>query len=73
MLDQEIARLPVAEVLGQLKNLLSVRDEAVLRAPPGAGKTTAVPLALLDQARLGDRKILLLDPRRVAARAAARA
>lgn len=46
-------------------------SEVVLQAPPGAGKTTVVPLALLDQAWLGDRKILLLEPRRMAARSAA--
>ena len=43
----------------------------VLQAPPGAGKTTIVPLALLDEAWLEGRKILLLEPRRIAARAAA--
>ncbi len=46
--------------------------DAVLRAPPGAGKSTLVPLALLAEPWLGDRKILLLEPRRVAARAIAR-
>jgi ATP-dependent helicase HrpB len=46
--------------------------DAVLRAPPGAGKSTLVPLALLEEPWLGDRKILLLEPRRVAARAIAR-
>ena len=46
-------------------------NTAVLAAPPGAGKTTVVPLALLDQPWLGDGKILVLEPRRLAARAAA--
>ncbi|MEZ0335953.1 MAG: ATP-dependent helicase HrpB, partial [Gemmatimonadales bacterium] len=45
---------------------------AVLQAPPGAGKTTRVPLALLDEPWLADRRILMLEPRRLAARAAAR-
>ncbi|MEO5568403.1 MAG: ATP-dependent helicase HrpB [Gemmatimonadaceae bacterium] len=44
---------------------------AVLQAPPGAGKTTVIPLALLDAAWLGDQRIVMLEPRRVAARAAA--
>lgn len=63
--------LPISDVLEQLKARLNERDEVVLQAPPGAGKTTIVPLALLDQAWLGEGKILLLEPRRMAARAAA--
>ncbi len=51
---------------------LAAHRDAVLRAPPGAGKSTLVPLALLEEPWLGDRKILLLEPRRVAARAIAR-
>ena len=64
--------LPVVEILGDLKVALAVGPNAVLVAPPGAGKTTLVPLALLDEPWLQDRKIILLDPRRLAARAAAR-
>src|SRR5512138_2953494 len=63
--------LPVDEALPRLKEALSVRNAAVLVAPPGAGKTTRVPLALLDAPWLADRKILVLEPRRLAARAAA--
>ena len=66
-----ISLLPISEVLEQLKLRLQENNEVVLQAPPGAGKTTVVPLALLDQAWLGGRKILLLEPRRIAARAAA--
>ncbi|NJM84373.1 MAG: hypothetical protein HC844_19720, partial [Tabrizicola sp.] len=44
---------------------------AVLQAPPGAGKTTRVPLALLDEPWIAGRKIVLLEPRRIAARASA--
>ncbi len=63
--------LPIDAVLGELGSALEARTAAVLVAPPGAGKTTRVPLALLDAAWLGSRKILVLEPRRLAARAAA--
>ena len=66
-----VSRLPVAAVLDDLKTALGRKPSAVLVAPPGAGKTTAVPLALLDQPWLSDRRMLLLAPRRLAARAAA--
>ncbi|GAA2883626.1 ATP-dependent helicase HrpB [Aminobacter niigataensis] len=64
--------LPVTAVLPQLAAALSAGNNAVLVAPPGAGKTTLVPLALLDAAWRGDGRIILLEPRRLAARAAAR-
>ncbi|MEJ6790602.1 ATP-dependent helicase HrpB [Brevundimonas sp. BR2-1] len=63
--------LPIHAVLEPLKAALSAGNVAVLAAPPGAGKTTVVPLALLDQPWLGDGKLLVLEPRRLAARAAA--
>lgn len=63
--------LPIDEVLPALRQALQQRDEAVLEAPPGAGKTTRVPLALLDEAWLGGQSIIMLEPRRLAARAAA--
>lgn len=63
--------LPVSEVLGAIGLALHEAKRAVLSAPPGAGKTTLVPLYLLDQAWRGDGRILLLEPRRLAARAAA--
>lgn len=63
--------LPVEEVLGDLRAALAVRGEAVLVAPPGAGKTTRVPPALLDEPWAANGKIILLSPRRIAARAAA--
>jgi len=65
------AHLPVLEALPELREALRAGTSAVLVAPPGAGKTTAVPPALLEEAWLGGRKILLLEPRRIAARAAA--
>ncbi|GGD02672.1 ATP-dependent helicase HrpB [Aureimonas glaciei] len=64
--------LPVSDVLPQLRAALAEGPNAVLVAPPGAGKTTLVPLDLLDTPWLGTRKILLIEPRRLAARAAAR-
>ena len=63
--------LPVAEVLPALLDTLSKRPNAVLVAPPGAGKTTLVPLALHGAAWLGEQRIVMLEPRRLAARAAA--
>ncbi len=62
--------LPIHAVLEPLKAALSAGNTAVLAAPPGAGKTTVVPLALLDQPWLQG-KVLVLEPRRLAARAAA--
>jgi len=64
--------LPVTAVLPHLAEALTAGNSAVLVAPPGAGKTTLVPLALLDAPWRGDGKIVLLEPRRLAARAAAR-
>lgn len=63
--------LPIDAVLPALRQALGERDEAVLEAPPGAGKTTRVPLALLDQPWLAGQRIIMLEPRRLAARAAA--
>src|SRR5579864_2460865 len=63
--------LPVAECLPRLLAAMGVQPNAVLVAPPGAGKTTCVPLALLNTAPLDQGRILMLEPRRLAARAAA--
>jgi len=63
--------LPIDTVLPALRQALENRDEAVLEAPPGAGKTTRVPLALLDAPWLAGQTIVMLEPRRLAARAAA--
>jgi len=63
--------LPIHAVLEPLKAALVASNAVVLAAPPGAGKTTVVPLALLDQPWLGDQRVLVLEPRRLAARAAA--
>lgn len=66
------ASLPIEAALPELLAALDGLPNAVLEAPPGAGKTTRVPLALLDQAWTKGGKILVLEPRRIAARAAAR-
>jgi ATP-dependent helicase HrpB len=63
--------LPIDAILDELTTALATRTSAVLVAPPGAGKTTRVPLALMDESWLRGRKILVLEPRRIAARAAA--
>jgi len=63
--------LPINDVLPQLKDQLSHHTSAVLIAEPGAGKTTRVPLALLDEPWLEGKKIMMLEPRRLAARSAA--
>ena len=63
--------LPIDAVLDELRDALAARASAVLVAPPSAGKTTRVPLALMDENWLGTGKILVLEPRRIAARAAA--
>ena len=67
-----MAELPIDEVLPELLAALEERTAAVLSAPPGAGKSTAVPPALLGAPWGGDGRIVMLEPRRVAARAAAR-
>jgi ATP-dependent helicase HrpB len=63
--------LPIDDALPRLTAALSANNAAVLVAPPGAGKTTRVPLVLLDEPWAKDKKILVLEPRRLAARAAA--
>lgn len=63
--------LPIDVVLPPLREALAHADNVVLEAPPGAGKTTRVPLALLDAPWLAGQTILMLEPRRLAARAAA--
>src|SRR5215813_11717236 len=65
------ASLPIDTALPDLSAALSSNNTAVLVAPPGAGKTTRVPLALLSESWARDKKILVLEPRRLAARASA--
>jgi ATP-dependent helicase HrpB len=63
--------LPIDHVIPQIIDRLQQHHNLVLQAPPGAGKTTKVPLALLDQPWLQGRSIIMLEPRRLAVRAAA--
>ncbi|NEW91892.1 ATP-dependent helicase HrpB [Rhodopseudomonas sp. BR0M22] len=63
--------LPIDDALDDLTGALKASSTAVLVAPPGAGKTTRVPLALLDAPWLKNQKIIVLEPRRIAARASA--
>ena len=63
--------LPIAEFLPQISQSLSTSNNLVLQAEPGAGKSTALPLSLLDAPWLGGKKILMLEPRRVATKSIA--
>ncbi|MEM9466938.1 MAG: ATP-dependent helicase HrpB [Actinomycetota bacterium] len=63
--------LPVDSAIPELHDALGRQRLVVLQAPPGTGKTTRVPPSLIDRPWIGDRRVLLLEPRRVAARAAA--
>ena len=65
------APLPIDDVLDRLAHVLAKGTAAVLVAPPGAGKTTRVPLALLDEPWTRGGRIIVLEPRRLAARGAA--
>lgn len=67
----QLPDLPVSEALPALRLALADAGRAVLASPPGSGKTTLVPLRLLDEPWLKGKRILILEPRRVAARAAA--
>lgn len=71
MADKFREPLPIDDVLGTLAQTLERCNTAVLVAPPGAGKTTRVPLALLDAPWAAGKKIIMLEPRRIAARASA--
>jgi ATP-dependent helicase HrpB len=70
-MSQFAGQLPIDGVLGALCSALATHSSAVLVAPPGAGKTTRAPLALLGEPWAKGRRLILLEPRRIAARAAA--
>ncbi|MEA3433083.1 MAG: ATP-dependent helicase HrpB [Campylobacterota bacterium] len=63
--------LPITQVIPEVKEKLLAHQRLVLQAPPGAGKTTALPLALLDEPWLEGKKIIMLEPRRLAVRTSA--
>jgi ATP-dependent RNA helicase HrpB len=69
--NASLPNLPITEALPALHAALAERRAVLLQAPPGAGKSTIVPLALREDAWLDGRKILMLEPRRLAARAVA--
>jgi ATP-dependent helicase HrpB len=60
--------LPVAEIIPDVRNHLAASNTLIVNAPPGAGKSTLLPLALLEEAWLNGKKIIMLEPRRLAAR-----
>lgn len=62
---------PVLDILSEVKEKLSRHPVVILQAPPGAGKSTVLPLHLLEESWLGDKKIIMLEPRRLAARSVA--
>jgi len=63
-----MTKLPIHEVLDDLKSTLETNNTLILQAPPGAGKSTVVPISLLKESWLGNKIIIMLEPRRVAAR-----
>ena len=69
--DFAALNLPISQIIDPLRKQLIDYDEAILEAEPGAGKTTCVPLAFLNEAWLQQQKILILEPRRLAAKHAA--
>ena len=71
-MPNEFSRFPISDVLGEIESALSSVNNVVIAAPPGAGKTTIVPIHLLKSNWMKDGKIILIEPRRLAARAAAR-
>ncbi|MDG1707147.1 MAG: ATP-dependent helicase HrpB, partial [Emcibacteraceae bacterium] len=69
--DTMTSTLPIYEIIPKLKDAFSSAPSVVLQAPPGAGKTTVVPLELIDEPWMKKKRIIMLEPRRLAARSAA--
>ena len=69
--DPKSSDLPVVEIIDEVNNKLSTSNTLIVNAPPGAGKSTLLPLAFLDQLWLKGQKIIMLEPRRLAARSIA--
>ena len=66
--DPNSIDLPIVEIISEVQTHLAKKNSLVVNAPPGAGKSTLLPLALLDAPWLDGKKILMLEPRRLAAR-----
>ena len=66
-----LAEYPIQEIIPELKAQLKKQPVLILQAPPGAGKSTVLPIQLLNEEWLGDKKIIMLEPRRLAARSVA--
>ncbi len=66
-----LTSLPIYDVIDEIQDTLKNHNRLILKAPPGAGKTTAVPLSLLNEPWLENKQIIMLEPRRLAARTAA--
>ena len=62
---------PITDILQKVKDLLAINNKLLLQAPPGAGKSTILPWSLLDEPWLAGKKIVMLEPRRIAAKAVA--
>ncbi|MCD6019182.1 MAG: box helicase [Bacteroidetes bacterium] len=69
--DYSHIQLPVAEIISEVRKTLEGHDTLIIGAPPGAGKSTLLPLALFEETFLRGRKIIMLEPRRLAARSIA--
>jgi len=67
----QLPSLPIVQALPELQSALASHRRVLLEAPPGAGKSTVVPIALLESEWRGDGRIVMLEPRRIAARAVA--
>src|SRR5438094_279824 len=68
MFDPFKIDLPVTESIRDVREKLSAQNTLIVSAPPGAGKSTLLPLSLLDESWLQGKKIIMLEPRRLAAR-----
>ncbi|MEG2179382.1 MAG: DEAD/DEAH box helicase, partial [Bacteroidales bacterium] len=66
--DHQSVNLPIVEVIPEIKEKLQDNNTLILSAPPGAGKSTLLPLALMEEVWLQGQKIVMLEPRRLAAR-----
>ena len=69
--DYSNSNLPVAEIIPEVQQKLKDHTTVIIGAPPGAGKSTLLPLCLLEESFLAGKKIIMLEPRRLAARSIA--